>query len=475
MNKRLKNKYLVLAVLLTLLGMIPCGLTYAGTLAPSETAAESNQVTAASVKKNETVYAKLAPDGSVTDTTVVNWLHFNQGHAVSLEDQAHLSHVKALNGSFKVKADNKKVLISDIPKNATDLFYSGQTDKELPLKVKISYFLNGQSVTPDELAGKSGTVKMIIHLSNQTVQEGVNIAGKTIYTPFLSMVSLELPIDKFSNVEAPDGAITVVGETMKLNWILFPYPDSDAVLTMRAHDFELDSIDIAAVPKMPPLTEVNIEGKLSDLSNGLGEVDQALGQVQTGSQQLAAGQDRIASGLTKASDGMGKLKILNQVEVKLGNTILSINNELLNGMQTLQAQPVLGDAVKPIITGLQKQQVLLSALVNGGQVEGQSVPPLATAGNKMDDLKTGLDQAVQGTYAARTGAEQLNNGVAQVRQQGIKKMQDAVAASLQEVQAGKQQKQELQKLASNYKTFTGTSDNIPSNVQFVIQTTPIEK
>lgn len=476
MSNRLRNKYLAAGVLLVLIGIIPSGLTYAGTPTLAKTGQEIRadaQTPVEGVTKNETVYVKLAPDGSVTDTTVVNWIHFRNAHPVTMEDPVELTQAKALNGSFKVKTDNQKVLISAIPKDSKDLFYSGQTNKKLPLNVKITFYLNGHSIMPTELIGKSGTVKIVINVSNQTIKDGKNIAGKTIYTPFMSMLSLDLPVDKFSDVDAPEGIITVVGETMKLNWVLFPYPNSEAVLTMKAEDFELDSINIAAVPKMPPLPEVNVEDKLTDLSNGLDEMDHALGQLQTGSQQLAVGQDQMGTGLTKVSEGMGKIKLLNQVEVKLGNGILLINSQLVKGLEPLQTQAVIGDALKPIVAGLQRQQALLTALVNGGQVEGQAVPPLATTGAKMDEMKVGLDQLAQGTSAAKTGAEQLNNGVGQVRQQGIKKMQEGIAASLQEARSGELQKQELEKMVSNYKTFTGTSDSIPSNVQFIIQTVPI--
>ncbi|MBP1762648.1 MAG: hypothetical protein H6Q64_2190, partial [Firmicutes bacterium] len=198
---------------------------------------------AADTTKNETVYAKLDPVGNVKDTTVVNWFHFNGTVPASINDPVALSNDKALNGNFVVSKSDTEVKISSLDATMKDIYYSGQTQKELPVKIKINYYLNGKTIEPKDLAGKSGDVKIIFSADNLTGStENLEykdaggksaVAQKEIYTPLVTMISLDLSAEKFSNVEAPDGMITVVGETMKVNWMLFPYPSSSVALTMH--------------------------------------------------------------------------------------------------------------------------------------------------------------------------------------------------------------------------------------------------
>ena len=47
-----------------------------------------------------------------------------------------------------------------------DIYYQGKTDKELPVKQTISYYLDGEKMDPDEIAGKSGKVTIRFDYKN---------------------------------------------------------------------------------------------------------------------------------------------------------------------------------------------------------------------------------------------------------------------------------------------------------------------
>ena len=52
-----------------------------------------------------------------------------------------------------------------------DIYYQGESSEELPVEVKMTYYLDGQEIQPEELAGKSGKVKIRIDYLNHSSQK----------------------------------------------------------------------------------------------------------------------------------------------------------------------------------------------------------------------------------------------------------------------------------------------------------------
>jgi len=461
------------------------------TAATDKTSADTDAVTEATadynakdITKNETVYAKLEPGGKVKDTTVVNWFHFNGAVPASIDDPVALDNNQALNGKFVVRKTGTGVTISSLDQNKKDIYYSGRTKRELPVKIKIDYYLDGKTIDPKALSGKTGEVKMVFSADNQT-GSSINIdykdangqaatAKKEIYTPLVTMISLELPAEKFSNVAAPDGLVTVVGETMKVNWMMFPYPSSSVVLTMHADDFALASASIIVQPEMPPLQDLGMEDKLVAMNDGISQMDQALGKVESGSAQLSSGQSSMLDGLNKIKDGLNQLISLNQAEEKVAQGALTVNNLLVAGLQPYTDAPGIGDKLKPVIAALEKQKDLLTTLIQGGEIEGQTLPAMSVGSSGLEQAKNGLDKLAAGTKSTQAGAELLHNGVTQIRQQGISKMQAGVTGSLDELRIGEAQISLMKEKVKDFDRFMGKPEGVSSSVQFVMQTEEIK-
>ena len=53
--------------------------------------------------------------------------------------------------------------------NGADIYYQGTTEKELPVSVKLTYYLDGKKISPSELKGKSGhlKIKLIIQITQR--------------------------------------------------------------------------------------------------------------------------------------------------------------------------------------------------------------------------------------------------------------------------------------------------------------------
>lgn len=449
--------------------------------AQKETASQANKASAdakGDVSKNETVYVKLNANGAVKDTTVVSWFHFDGSVPENIKDPVQLEQIKALNGSFKVKKSADGVVLSEL-NDQKDIYYSGKTKQALPIKTEIQYYLNGQLVNPELLPGKSGDVKIVVRIDNQmksreslayTSAGQVQHTAREVYTPLMTMVSVDLPIEKFSQVDAPEGMVTVVGETMKVNWVLFPYPEAEAVLTMQAKDFEMDAINMVVQPKMPPLPEIDMESKLSELSEGITQLDQALQQVEDGSKQLADGQSKLADAIHKIKSATGQLIALNKAEEQLAQGALLINGKMIASIQAYADHPAVGGIIKPLLDGLEKQKSMLTTMVQGGEVNGQNLPPMSTTSSSLESAQDALGQVAAGSESSRQAAEKLSNGIGQIRQQGINSIQSGIDQSVNELHIGEAQKRVMENKVDRFDTFMGKDANVKGKVQFVIQT-----
>ncbi|MEE1329716.1 MAG: hypothetical protein U0K18_00725, partial [Acutalibacteraceae bacterium] len=168
---------------------------------------ENNNTKAA---KDETVYVIANADGSVKKIIVSDWIK-NSLSEKNLKDKSELKDVKNVKGdeSYVMDSDNMRVWNAD----GEDIYYQGTISKELPVDLKVSYKLDGRSVSADEIAGKSGKATIRFDYVNKQYSE-VTIDGKTekIYVPFVMLTGLMLDNDVFSNVEVSNGKLINDGD-----------------------------------------------------------------------------------------------------------------------------------------------------------------------------------------------------------------------------------------------------------------------
>lgn len=164
-----------------------------------DTASTSTYVSSESDKtdtktaKDETVYVLANADGSVKKIIVSDWIK-NGLNEKSLKDKTELEDVKNVKGdeSYVMDTDNMRVWNAD----GADIYYQGTISKELPVDLKVSYKLDGKTVSADEIAGKSGKATIRFDYTNKQYSE-VKIGGKTekIYVPFAMLTGLMLDND----------------------------------------------------------------------------------------------------------------------------------------------------------------------------------------------------------------------------------------------------------------------------------------
>lgn len=162
----------------------------------------SYDTAAGSVTKTETVYVNLKANGDVSKVSVSDWLHTDKNE-VYVDDMSDLENITNVKSKVTPVTDGEK-LRWNMPD--TDLYYSGTTDRELPISVLLKYYLDGKEIKPEDLAGKSGEVKIDVKMINNASKDGfVNGKKHKVYLPMLVVGGMVLPEGTFSGVTVKNG------------------------------------------------------------------------------------------------------------------------------------------------------------------------------------------------------------------------------------------------------------------------------
>ena len=324
--------------------------------AASETKEESKEVS-----KDETVYVIAGADGSVKKIIVSDWLKNSLGEK-TIGDSTALTNVVNVRGN-ETFTDNGGSRVWDAEGN--DIYYQGNIDKELPVALKVSYTLGGQSISPDELKGKSGRVTIRYDFENKQY-ETVKINGKDekIYVPFAMITGMILDNDTFSNIEVSNGKLINDGSRTIIAGLAFPGLQEDLgidketfeipdhiEITADAENFSLGMTVTVAANELFSQLDPDKLTDLGDINGSLGELSDGMKQLMDGSSklydglctlleksgELADGIDQLASGAKSLKDGAAELDggagQLKEGTEKLSDGLdtLTSNNDSLNG------------------------------------------------------------------------------------------------------------------------------------------------
>ena len=187
--------------------------------------------------KEETVYTKVKPDGESYRTIVSTHLK-NDNKDEVLKDISDLINIENVNGDETFTQNGEELTWSA---NGSDIYYQGETKKELPIKCTIKYELNGNEILADEIAGKKGEVKITISYENLD-EHRVSINGKLVsmYTPFTVITGIIFDNTKCKNVKVSSGK--VVNDGTKTIVMGVSMPGMQESLNISKSTFEIPSI-----------------------------------------------------------------------------------------------------------------------------------------------------------------------------------------------------------------------------------------
>ena len=324
--------------------------------------------TKAPFSKDETVYAVMAADGSVTKTTVSEHLYNADGLA-GVEDKSTLKNIVNTE-SFAEYTRNGDTLVWNT--DDTDVYYKGDTDRQLPISAKVTYTLDGKTAPLSELLGQSGHLVLTIDLTNhETGKVTVNGKERTIVTPLVTAVGVVLG-DDASNVNAVNGLLESAAKSSVAAFVTLPgVKDSlDGLLPEQVNgvaEYLQDSVTVEAdvesltAPQILLACAATAEAlgqgdevfdldSLNGLTDGIAALNDAMSQLLDGASQLKAGAAQLAAGSLALLDGV------NQLDGGLGQLTegldtLTSNNAALNSAAQQVADGVLASANKTLKEG----------------------------------------------------------------------------------------------------------------------------
>lgn len=388
------------------------------------------------ISKDETVYVLTGADGSVKKIIVSDWLKNELGSA-SVADKSNLSDIENVKGdeSYTINGDNMTVWDAQ----GNDIYYQGNIQKELPVGLSVRYYLDGKSVSPEELKGKSGKVTIRFDYENhqyETVQ--INGVNQRIYVPFAMLTGMILDNDTFQNVQITNGKLVNDGDRTVVVGLAFPglqenlnlsrddlsIPDSVEItadvtnfslgmtVTLACNDLfsQLGDVDLTSLDSTSALDQLTgamdqlLSGS-SVLYGGLSTLLDKSGELVSGVEELAQGAAAIKSGADSVDDGAAQLKA-GLADLSSGLNTLSANSEALNS----GAKQVFNSLLETAATQI--------------RAKGLNVPDL-TIENYAEELNT-LIKSLDETTVYETALKQVTDAVEAQRPVITQKVTEAV-------------------------------------------------
>lgn len=384
--------------------------------------------------KDETVYVFLDNSGSVSKITV-NDVIKNQKSG-SLADVSELSDIDNIKGEETYEANGNKLTWQA---GGEDITYQGNSNKELPIDMKITYKLDGNEVTADQLAGATGHVEMTYTFTNNTeLTKKVDGVDRTLVVPFLAASGMMLPSDRCTNITVDNGKVLEEGGSSVVVGYAVPgvmdmienqvndkndifekinIPDSftveadvvdfkqDMCLTVvipasidkeDSEDINLDDIT-GELDELSDASKQLVDGS-SSLDDGAGELLDGAGKIADATKELMSGTVTLKDGTGAAKDGAGKLA--------------SGAGELYQGINDANAgTKKLNAGAKDAVAGSKKIKGGLETLSKGAADAENGAKQVADGSNT---IKKSCEQLKTGAKSAKDGMTTLSNGITNV-------------------------------------------------------------
>lgn len=470
-----------------------------------------------SAEKKEVVYATLENTGATDSVYVVNVFDGSADVAgKTIQDFGEYEQVVNLTDTSKLTQFSDSVVLT-MPEG--EFSYQGTTSNtQIPWNISMKYSLDGQEVSPDELAGKSGSFEL-----NITTSQNSSVDSR-YFENYLLQITCTLPMDVAKNVKTEQGSIALSGSDVTVSFMVMPDKDGNVSLSADVSNFEMAGISFAAIPFSMALDFPDTESLVSqfdalidgtdelhsgaqELASGVDSIDAATKEAASGAVELATGATQMTQGLKQyqqalrdqadelaaAASSMDSetaeqyyKQLLQSYAEALLNEYISLKAEdvneektdeelwqiaLVNVSESPEGQHIEAEleAVATQIASQGAAQALDGAADGLGSVDSASslLGGSAALGSGAQELASGLDKLAGGTGELAIGASTLADGTQSLAQetQGIP---DAVQAEIDELMST------YDKSDFEPASFTSSKNTNVTLVQFVMTTDPIK-
>ena len=393
-------------------------------------------------EKKESVYVEMDAEGNVTKTTVSDELKVSGSENIT--DYSNLSDIKNLSGDEKfTKSDDGKIVWENKGENIS---YQGTTTEATPINVKVTYYLDGKKISPSDLAGKSGEVKIVYNYSNTAKTED----GQ--FVPFLALTGMVLD-DNFSNVKVDNGKVVSYNDSNIVIGYAAPGLKDHLLNTINnAEDYIKDADIPEEVTVTADVKDFSMNMTLTVASSDMGDMNLKdtldLSDVQKQMDELQDGAKQLNDGTTKLKTGSKK--------IDAGAKDLSkYTLQLSNGTKEMATQYTVFN--KALLAGVKSAKSGADKLYAGTK-------SIKTATGTLD---TGAKGLKKGIADAKSGSSQISSGLksAKAAFEDTKKSQGLVNGSKTLATGTKEASAGVDQLVD---TLKNTPDSIQKSIDDVI-------
>lgn len=434
-----------------------------------------NAVPVFAYSKDETVYSKVKSNGESYQTTVTEHIK-NTDDLETLNDISELLNITNTNGDEEFSRENNSITWKA---SGNDIYYKGNTEKELPIESSIKYELDGEEIEAKDLAGKSGKIKITINYTNKE-ERTVRINGKTekIYVPFVVATGTMLDNTKIKNVTVTNGKVIDNGNKTLVVALSCPglieslglEDDVDIDLnkieiSFDAENFEMGNIMSVAMPKVFENSDIDNLDALDDIYSQINDLKSASTQLVEGAKTLQDGTEEYVSKSTEFANGLESfnqgINTATNSYNKIDEGIDSVNSNISSiksGANKLnQGASDLSDGLNSLQTGVSagKEQAVSSLeessktlsdgidqIIAGKDQEVETIKEqvIENANSQLaDGLKTGVSSAVSSaidsTMSAKLNAIMSDESLTKPEREALAKVASKLTVTDAEKQA----------------------------------------
>lgn len=230
------------------------------------------------------------------------------------KEDGELKDVNVLNNVINTSGDEDHDVEDDtlvFENHGSDITYKGNINKDLPVNVKLAYYLNDKEVMVEDLAHKSGHLKIVVDYVNNTK------------VPFLCLTTMMLS-DRFFNIKVENGKLLSLGDTkmavlygepgLKDSLMLYKVDTFDdiklndsAYIEADVEDFTLDYT--ATIVSNGLFKEIKDDdlNKLSSSLNDLSDLNEKIDDIKDASKKLKDEGNNLKDGVNKLNDAINGL------------------------------------------------------------------------------------------------------------------------------------------------------------------------
>ena len=397
-------------------------------------------------QKEENVYVNLKEDGSVDGVYVVNAYDLKKDQKVL--DYGDYTAVENLSTDNKIKVNGEKITVEG---EEGKFYYQGDLDAaQIPWKIEIEYQLDGKKISPQSLAGKSGYLKIKIHIGKNKE------ADQDFFEHFLLQATLTLDTEKCKNIKAEGATAANSGKNKQLTYNILARQEKDLTIQTDVKNFQMDPITINGVPMSFDIDLDQMD--TSALTEKTGELEDGVKALNEGAQKTDDGADTMKNGLNLYQQGI---------------------DTLYAGADTLFAGAKQADAgIEAYTSGvdqaaagnreLEQKTKDLPKLMKGLTA---ACKQLQTGSADLADEKT-WTQIENGMKQIKEGLANMEKGLQQIDSQGIKEMKKSLEGNgelksgMESLQAGiKGAESYVSKLSSVSETYDNQAEQLKQIIE----------